>query len=992
MEKHTEWKNPKIFRVNEMPDRAYFIPFSSETSAAEKREKSPYFHSLDGDWKFLYKESISKADKFFENGFDFSNFGTIKVPSCQQSFGFGNVQYQSSPYPFIFDPPNVPAKNPVGEYVREFEIEKSDNKNYELHFEGVDSSFYVWLNGEFIGYGECPHCDSSFDITPHLKNGKNTLCAMVLKWCSGSYIEDQDKIRLSGIFRSVFILERDKKCIRDFFVKTTLDGKIFADVKSDTDFCARIYDENNRLIGETSGKNSFELTVDNPKLWSAEQPYLYTLILHSGSEFICQKVGFRKVEVKNNVFYVNNEPIKLYGANRHDTDPRSGYTVDYEHIKRDLVMMKRNNINAIRCSHYPNSHEFYELCDELGFYVLAEADMECHGGYYVDNYAAIVDNPDYADAILDRAHRMVYALKNYTSIIIWSLGNESNWGENIANEAKFIRSYDDTRLVHYESIPQENINLPEVKPLLDVYSSMYMPIKKLKSFYENPLNTKPFVLCEYSHAMGNSCGDLKDYDALFESDARFMGGFIWEWCDHAFCIKNENGEEYYGYGGDFGDKHNLYNVCMDGLLNPDRVPHSSLYEAKAIFAPVKISMPDKKIPELKILNRNRFTDLSYLEFTAQTEVEGKVIQREIFSVSTKPMQSETVQLNLELTEKCLSYLTVFVKMKSETEWCEKGHEIARYQFELNGNINESKNSFTKPTVKQNLSDITICGKDFEYIFSTDEGAISSMKISGKELLTSPQKINCWRAPTDNDNTPVKVYNMKEKWNMTKEFGNIEYPEQSLKNITVTEENGKIKICGDLIFAVQGRKHIAEAKCEYIFDGEGKIEIIQNGKFNETLPYWLPRYGYLWSVDKEFDKIKYFGKGPQECYADKCSYAICGEYDYVIDNPLEQYEKPQECQSHCGTKYLTLSDAAGTGIKISGDFSFCASNYDIHEQTAAKHKYQLKKCDNLFLYIDFFMSGVGSKSVGGQMPSEDCRINPNDEINFKITVEPLDSQS
>lgn len=994
MGKYTEWKNPEIFRVNELDDRAYFIPFASADEIDFDRTKSSYFHLLDGEWNFLYKDSISKADRFFEEGFDYSHFDKIPVPSCQQCLGYGNAQYQSSPYTFIFDPPNVPQKNPVGEYIREFEIEKCEDKNYELHFEGVDSSFYVWLNGSFAGYGECPHCDSAFDITPYLKNGSNRLCVMVLKWCSGSYIEDQDKIRLSGIFRSVFILEREKECVRDFFIKADPEsGRVFADVVSDKEFSLSVFDAENNLIAEKKSDGKTEFTVENHKLWSAEKPYLYTLILKCGNEFIRQKFGFRSVKVKDSVFYFNGAPIKFYGVNRHDSDPRTGYTVNTEHIKRDLLMMKKNNINAIRCSHYPNTHDFYELCDELGFYVIAEADMECHGGYYPDDFEAINDNPVFEGAILDRAHRMVYALKNYTSVIIWSLGNESSWGENIKKEAEFIRSYDDTRILQYEGVAQkmpnhEYANNPDAKPLLDIYSHMYTPIETLKTFYDDEQNTNPILLCEYSHAMGNSCGDLKAYDDLFESDKRFMGGFIWEWCDHALRLKNENGKEYYGYGGDFGDKHNLRNVCMDGIVNPDRIAHSALFEAKAVFAPVRIFMPDKNLAEIEIFNRNYFCDLSYIEFTAQTEVCGKVIEKESFFVDTKPGKSEKVRLNLKLSSESLSYLTVFARLKNKTDWCDKGHEIARFQFELNGVCKEDKICTETPCIKRNFADITISGKNFEYTFSTDDGTITSMKIGGKEILNAPQAINCWRAPTDNDNAPVKVSNMKEKWNMTREFGNIEYPEQVLKNIKTEEGEGFFKISGDLIFAVQGRRHIAEAKYEFVFYGNGKIRISQKGFFNQTLPYWLPRYGYVFALGEEFDNIKYFGKGPMECYADKCSGAVRNLYGYTVDDLSQHYEKPQECQSRCGTNFVTVTDKNSTGIKVCGNFSFSASRYDIHEMTNARHLYELKNSKNLFLYIDFFMSGVGSKSVGGQVPGEDARINPGDKIDFEITIEPF----
>lgn len=988
-------RDPKQFRVNEMPDHAYFIPFESAEKAKETRESSPYFHSLNGTWHFLWKPSLYEMDDFYINGFDLSDFEELSIPENWQLHGKDYAQYQTSPYPFIFDPPNVPEKNPCAAYVKDFDLQIAAGKRYELCFEGKDSCVYVWMNGEFVGYGEAPHCTSAFDVTPFLKNGKNRLCVLVLKWCAGSYLDDQDKIRLSGIFRDVYILERAENGLRDFHINTDVDGKVTLSADAESSVPAQIFDGDKLLFEGNIGKDPVSVQIEDPRLWTAETPYLYDLILSCAGEYVHHAFGLRRVEVKDNVFFVNGKPIKLYGVNRHDSYPDTGYVVDMEKMQSELLMMKRHNINAIRTAHYPNDPRFYALCDKLGFYVLSEADMESHGCFYIGDWNYIANDPRYAEAIHDRMVRMYEALKNYSCIVIWSLGNESGWGENFKNEAVWFRNTDPTRPLHYEPASRIYHKLEDEEKAfiienLDMFSFMYPSVETSAHLFDDETITIPFVLCEYSHAMGNSCGDMRFYDDLFQSDARYMGGFVWEWCDHAIQIKDENGVEFMGYGGDFGEKHHQNNICMDGVVTPDRVPHSALLEIKAVYAPVRITRNENG--ELEIRNRNAFTDLSAYSMDWTVTADGKVTDSGSFVTKTLPDQCDTVKLPTK-EPYCAknAVLTVRVNLANNTLWADAGHTVAAFSFPLAVADKETvKETLPPPALSETRVEYTVSGNGFAYTFRKDEGTLEKMQIHGKNVLSAPLTWNCFRAPTDNDNSFQPKLNVSGQWKNTRNFGNIEYPELSVHNFNATVENDCVLLCGDFIFGVQGRCAVSVGRVEYRVYGDGKLEITQNGKISELLPYFLPRYGYIFSFEKPISDVVYYGYGPAESYEDKCSHALLGQYGYTPDDPTGAYEYPQESGSHCNTEWVTLKNGS-TALRISGHkMSFCASRYDIHEVAKAKHQKDLIPMDGTNLYIDYRMSGVASASCGGQIPDESCRINAGEEFNFRISLEILET--
>ena len=988
------YRNPEIVRVNELDDRAYFIPFSEAQKAGRAREASELFYSLNGTWKYHWEPSVYQMENFTANDYNFDNYDEVCVPECWQLHGVDRAQYQSSPYTFIFDPPYVPEKNPAAAYCKEFDFSLKEGKRYELHFEGKDSCIYVWLNGSFVGYGEVPHNDSSFDITPYLQDGKNRLCAMVLKYCSGSYLDDQDKIRLSGIFRDVYILERSIEGIRDFRLKTRNDGTVNLKIETPKEAKVQLFKDNQMINSGMTSEGEIIFTVKDPILWSAENPYLYELLIECEGEFICHRFGFREVRIKDSVFEVNGKPVKLYGVNRHDANPDTGYVVDREFVRKELVMMKQYNINSIRTAHYPNTPWFYELCDELGFYVMSEADLECHGCHYVKGWDEILENPIYSPAIHDRISRMMNTLKNYTSIIIWSLGNESYWGSNLKKEAYFARKYDNTRLLHYEHgfskcYPSMSCDeKKEMNELFDFFCHMYPTLEDAEKIFEDKSIQIPYLLSEYSHAMGNSCGDLRFYEEIFHSDARYAGGHVWEWCDHGIRMTDENGKEYIAYGGDFGEKHHLWNVCQDGLVSTDRIPHSALKELKAVYAPVKIL---KDVDDTIILkNRFAFTDLKDYEIRWEIMAEEAVLEENTCTLSCAPGESVVLPVNIKAEQyPANTYIVVEVVLPNDTKWAKAGHVLAAggyFLTEENANGINTNAADAHPVLKETFAEYMVSGKDYKYIFRKDEGVLTQMIIRGKEMLDASMAFNCFRAPTDNDYRWGQGISMQ--WNKTGEFGNIEYPELSVKNFKTSIEEDSVILTGDFIFAVQGRNAISRGTIQYKIQKDGSLEISQEGAFSDKLLYWLPRYGYTFILKEGAENIRYLGLGAGECYEDKKAYALPGVYDYVCDNWDEMYERPQECGSHCGTRWIKVM-GEDVSFGISGhDFSFSASHYDMHHLRKEAHRKDLMKQPQMYLNIDYRMSGVGSASVGGQPPVYDCRINPGEKFNFNIKIQLL----
>lgn len=979
------WDDFEKIHIHALPPKAYAIPFQDSFSAKEnRREDSAYFTLLNGTWGFCFYDSpLDIPEDFLIKPIE--QMDTIPVPGMWQVNGYDYAAYISSPYPFLFNPPQVPEKNPAGVYTREFDFLPNVQKRYTLTFEGVDSCLYVWINGRFVGYSEVSHSESVFDVTDFLASGKNRMTVVVLKWCSGSYFEDQDKIRMTGIFRDVYLLEREKTHIFDLF----LDPEIEPNLKNGTLICevalsagtaeveVELFSPEGGLIEKQAAliqeNGCLHFAVQNPVLWSAEEPALYGVMLHCGSEYIYKKIGFRRVEVQTGVVLLNGKNIKIKGVNRHDTHPQKGYVTDYAHMLRDVSLMKAHNINAVRTSHYPNDPRFYELCDEYGLYVIAEADLETHGGVYVQDLLYFVDNELYEENCVDRIQRMVESFKNSPSIIMWSLGNESGWGKNHKAACEWIRKKDDSRLIHCETNSLWVDHNDEAwqnseKPYLDVYSNMYPSLENMKKYLASS-DGRPYFLCEYSHAMGNSCGDLKDYWDFIYQQPRVLGGCVWEWCEHTIECQNSSGQTYFGYGGDFGDPVNLFNFCADGLVDPERRPRSSLLELKNIYAPVKMESVGQAI---RVINRYDFSSLEHCRFCWKVEQNGIAVKSGEFLLHTPPGGEELVLLEIPpLCGECYLLVEVFeaenriylwqTKLKSEEVRCAvpKGTSVLQV-FDMGGSVQ-------------------VVGRNFLYEIDKTQPSIKRICYQ-KEILKESMRLTAWRAPLDNDRKMVAEWTSYSN-------GNYRYPLTDAKNFRIQEHNDeKVELTYDFLFGALGQKPAVVGKMTLTVYACGILEISQKSCLR-NLKVWLPRYGYLWPLMENYQNISYFGFGPQESYIDKHNAAKMGVYDTTVQKMFVDYAKPQENGSVYGTRWATLTDDNGQGILFAGrGFSFHAGEYAPDELFEKKHSFELKKSGTVWAHTDYFMSGVGSAACGPELAPA-YRLEER-EIDFSMLLSPF----
>ena len=982
-----EHKDPRLFRVGEMRDHAYFIPFTRKGDLTKSRKNSPLFINLNNSWEFTYYSSYTKIDERLIASREISDTRMIDLPECWQTRGVDFAQYQHSPYQFIFDPPHVPESNPCAVYRRLVSIELEEGIRYELHVEGKASCVYLFVNGQRVGFGSSPHNDSAFDLTDHLVNGENLIVMIVMKWCSGSYLDDQDMIRLNGIFRDVYLLKRAKGGIRDLRIVADMYGELMLDAEADDEVVAELYDADGRLVAEGTGAIQKHV-VSDVKLWSAETPYLYRLVISCAGEFISREVGFRSIGVEGGVFTVNRVPVKLLGVNRHDSSLDNGYAVTEEEMERDLRMMKEHNINSVRTAHYPNSPIFYELCDRYGLYVMCEADMESHGCWHVGEWERVLYDEDYRGAVSDRIERMYHAYRNFASIVIWSLGNESSWGPNLRDAAAWLKAVDSTRPVHYEGIFKCSQNVirhgegafePE---LLDFRSGMYSSVQEMDKWLTLPPQeeSRPIVLCEYSHSMGNSGGDLWQYTEKFFSHPRFCGGYVWEWCDHGMRCVSDEGEEYIGYGGDFispkGDYMHGSNFCFDGLVSPDRIPHTALLELKEAYAPVRFEDFDGK--SVRIVNRRSFTDTSDLSLGYELERDGIVVGTYEIDRVLSPLSDDTVELDLIKTDGN-SHIVFFAKNREGREVCIREYEYTRKETD-----ELCPHGISRLTVNESYDDIMISGEGFEYTVSRSTGMLVSAVKHGRELLTRPLSLCCWRAPVDNDNPCYGIEHAKE-WERNGRYGYLRYPETDFRSCRVSSLDEKITVEGDVVFGGQGRYPVFCGHLTYSVSRRGALTVSVDGRVNESLPFWLPRFGFSTGLAADMSSVSYYGLGARENYADKFHYARTRLYKTDVDGLFEFYEKPQTCGVHTHARSLTLGNAE-TELSFVGDnFDFSLSRYSDEQLAATAHSYRLKDEGVIFLHLDWKMSGVGSTSCGSNQIPDNMKICAGEQISFSITM-------
>ena len=1012
------YEDPHILHENTLPNRAYYIPCSGRNdSLVHDRASSDRMQLLSGIWQFMYYDSIHQVkDAFYEPGYDASEYGTIPVPGNWQCFGFDRHQYTNVRYPIPFDPPYVPQDDPCGCYITHFDYAPDPAVPFvTLNFEGVDSCFFCWLNGHYIGYSQVSHSTSEFLVSPWLREGENKLAVLVLKWCDGTYLEDQDKFRMSGIFRDVYLLKRPEDHLEDYFVTTAIGenkARVRVDMKpfGNTKVKACLYDRDDRIIAEADAAPSDKpgypmaavLDVADPVLWNAETPYLYTLVLSSDGETITDRVGIRSVTIRNNTVLLNGQKIKIRGVNRHDSDPVNGYAVTLGQIKKDLAMMKAHNFNAIRCSHYPNSPVFCQLCDEYGFYVIDEADHEAHGTreiyYGTDSNREILnkcalyleDNPDWTEAILDRVQRCVTRDKNRPCVIIWSMGNEAFYGCGTEASLKWTKAFDPTRLTHYEGAYNAGSYRPFDFSNMDLYSRMYPSLREIRD-YLGSSPERPLILCEYCHAMGNGPGDLEDYSELIEKNDAFCGGLIWEWCDHAiFKGTADNGKPIYFYGGDHGEKTHDGNFCMDGLVFPDRTPHTGLKEAWNVNRPARITGFDKGTGTVTLINKTDFSDLKDLmdlewEVTRDGEriASGTVAAKELPNIP--PHGEGSLRLPIPETDTGKCCLKVTYLSASAGTLTPAGHCLGFDEVLLNDGMTAFASRLLAPAagasgsaelaVSEDDDSITVAGKGFSVVFSRLTGMIDEIIRDVRPVLSRPSQINLWRAPTDNDRNIRHIW-QRARYDMTVTRAYATGWTRGENNVTVT---------ADISVSSVAIQRIADIRAEYTVEADGRIRLTMDVRRDPVFPD-LPRFGVRFFLPKAYDQVTYYGMGPQESYSDKHRASSHGLFSGPVRDQHVDYLKPQENGSHYDCGYVTLT-AGGSSFSVAGEkpFSFSASFYTQEELTLKQHAYELVESPDTVLCVDYKLNGIGSNSCGPDLL--DAYRFSETEFRFALTIAP-----
>lgn len=930
------YENLDSISENREPQRAYYIPQGGYTS-------------LNGEWRFKFFECD------FEEEYIDKEWGSIQVPSCWELYGYENPNYANVSYPHPVNPPYVPAKNPMGVYERTFEVEDVNKETY-IVFEGVSSCLELFINGEYVGYSQGSHLQAEFNISKFVKKGTNTVCVKVRKWCSGSYLEDQDFFRFHGIFRDTYILSRPVGHIKDINIITEENC---IKVSFDGEANVSLSDESGNLICEKTAKGTVEFEVESPILWNAEKPYLYNIEFTYKDETILQKIGFVKYAVSEKCeFLVNGVPVKLKGVNHHDTHPEKGWVMSDEDILRDLELMKSLNINTIRTSHYPPTPKFLSMCDELGFYVMLETDLEEHGinnreagsRWYdcIDNDDWPCNRPEWKDAFLERMIRAYHRDKNHPSIFSWSTGNESGHGDNHFEMIKWIKKMDNKRLIHcedatrlWEERDERSQKTAEFADRADVHSRMYPTVSEMKKLLDDPEFKKPYFLCEYSHAMGNGPGDVCDYWEELYQYPNFIGGCIWEWTDHTVIV-----DSVPKYGGDFeGELTHDGNFCCDGMVFHDRGFKAGTYEIKTAYQGMECILSGN---ELTVENRYDFTNLSEFEFKYQIKVDGDVVREKTMKLSVNPHESTVITLDLPKEYRFGAYVDCFL-------YDETGYIVAQKQLEIDAEKVTSEYDATPAKTEENNNFVIFSGDNFKYTFLKNTGTFVSLIKGGQEQLSAPIKLSAWRAPTDNDR------NIKTKWGWYNVWQGENLNRQMEMLYKVECQGGSVTAFAAL--SGVSRTPFFNYRVKYTVNISGEIKVELDGEIKEKC-VWLPRLGFEIKVPYEINKFRYFGKGPYESYCDMNRASMVDWYESDADNEYVPYIMPQEHGNHTKTKVLKMEN--GLTFTAETEFDMNVSHYAIETIDKATHWNELKKDSVTNLRIDYKNSGIGSNSCGPEL--------------------------
>lgn len=969
--------------------RAYFVPFPCGCASKHaERGESSFFKSLCGEWSFKFFKSVNDVCDLSTEGSD-----KLTVPmSWQMALGRGYdvPNYTNVNYPIPYDPPFVPDENPCGLYSRKFTVPAAmAGKKIYLNFEGVDSAFYVWVNDEFAAYSQVSHMTTEIDITSLVHAGENEIKVLVLKWSDGTYLEDQDMWRMSGIFREVYLLFRDETHIRDIFVHCDLDDSFTdADFTVDVDVTGKATVEwtLDCPCGETvsSGKCDVDEsgkivvpTVKYAKLWSDEEPNLYNLTLHCGNEYITLPIGARRVEIKDGCVVINGKKVKAKGVNRHDSHHLLGHATPVEHMVRDIMIMKAHNVNMVRTSHYPNDPRFTALCDKYGIYVCDETDLETHGAR---PWYALSRSPEWEGEYVDRVQRLVERDKNHPCVIFWSLGNESGWGQNHVAMHTWIKSRDTSRIVHYEGANYDYNDGKYLRDVTDIESRMYPNPAWCDSYCKNPERDEPLFLCEYSHAMGNGPGDLRDYWEVIEKNDNFFGGCVWEFIDHSVAIGDKYGSPSFTYGGDFGDHPNDGNFCVDGLVYPDRRVHTGLEELKQAIMPVAVR--EVKPGTVAIKSRRYFRFIDDISMAWTVKVDGKAVKSGVHpSLDVAPEAEEVFEIvpENELPAHGTVTLDLSFRQNKPTEWAEAGYEVgfAQFIYERAEKVKPAP-ALYPVELSENREEYTVTVGETVYKISKFSGMITDVCDNGEHLITKPVVPQIWRAPTDNDR------NVQWDWRNSG-FHNAKVKCYSTE-VVKADENEAV-ILSKISLAAAPNEVILRADVTYTVKYGMGIKISCDVKWNVQKKHY-PRFGMRLTMPEGAEQMRYFGYGPNESYVDKRLASKLGEYKSTVTENYEPYVFPQENSSHWGCRWADVHTVAGHGFLFTScePFSFNASHFSPEQLTETRHHYELKREPETTVMLDMRMDGIGSNSCGPEL-AEKYRFNET-EFSSSVTIKPV----
>ena len=993
-----EWEDPQVIGQNKEPGHCTLVPYPNTRTALKcERQASRFYKSLNGKWKFNWvsKPSDRPVD-FYKPRYDVSKWDEIPVPSNWQMHGYGRPIYLNMRYPYPVNPPYIPHDyNPVGSYRTDFRVPGTwKNRQVFLHFDGVKSASYIWINGRKVGYSQDSMLPAEFNVTKYLKRGKNTLAVEVYRWSDSSYLEDQDMWRLAGIYRNVYLFSTPQVHVRDFAVRTDLDDSYTnatlmvrpritnysnQDLK-EWNVEAQLYDaENKQVLSEALSRSAssivrerypqrgnvpfglLQTTVENPRKWSAETPYLYTLLItlkDPGGKVVeiesC-RVGFREVEIKDGQLFVNGKSIKLFGVNRHEHDPDHGRAIPVSRMLQDIKLLKTHNLNAVRTSHYPDDPTWYDLCDEYGIYLIDEANLETHGvGGYFSN------EPQWNTAFMERAIRLVERDKNHASVIIWSLGNESGCGPNHSAMAAWIHYNDPTRPVHYEGAAARGRDPYYV----NMISRMYARIPQIIRLATDPDDNRPMVLCEYAHAMGNSVGNLKEYWDAIRSHKRLIGGFIWDWADQGLRKTGADGKEFWAYGGDYGDNPNDGNFCCNGLVQPDRRPNPSLYEVKKVYQHISVTPVEPLQGTFKIHNEYDFTNLDFVNVLWELTEDGKIIQKgKLPKLSLAPSEDKQINVPFEKpnTRPGAEYLLkISFALADNTSWAEQGHVVAWEQFEIPFDTPQvpSADIAALPPLNLQESDkaLKITGENFELAIGKSSGAIESLKFDGKELIAEPLVPNFWRVPIDNDNGN----GMPRRLGVWRDAG----PNRSVGKVSAVEVKRQlVVITAETTIGVG-----TDSACNIVYAVYGSGDIVIKTTVTPrggNIPK-LPRFGMQMAIPGEFSTMSWFGRGPNESYWDRKTGSAVGLYSGPVEDNFHPYVRPQETGNKTDVRWLALTNKQGAGLLAVGMplLSVSAWPFTMEDLEKATHINELPRRKTITVNLDYKQMGVGGDDSWG----------------------------